>query len=529
MRNRIETTTSLGRISEEIKKEHKGFLEWNSVSTRHDHQSILQMVIDGRDPKAVDSEGQPLPTLVYLSREKRPQYHHNFKAGAMNALIRVSSKISNGSIILNVDCDMCSNNSESVRDALCFFMDEEKGHEIAYVQFPQCYYNLTRNDLYGTCFRVINEVELAALDANGGPCYIGSGCFHRRQTLCGMKYSKGCETEWKRENERKTRENASVLEESCKVLASCTYEENTQWGKEMGLKYDCAVEDMITGFSIQCRGWKSMYFNPERQGFLGVAPTTLLQSLGQHKRWSEGQFQIFLSMYNPFIYGHKKIPLKLQFSYSPYFLWAPNCMATLYYVAVPSLSVVGGIALFPEIWSLWVLPFAYVIIAKYAYSLGEFLWFDGTIQGWWNDQRVWLFKRTTSYFFAFLDTILKLLGLAENTFVVTAKVSDEDVSRRYEQEVMEFGCPSPMFTIISTLAMLNLFSFVSCVKRVVVDIQIKALESLALQIILCGVLVLINLPVYQGLFFRKDKGAMPTSVTYKSIALALLACSIALY
>ena len=117
----------------------------------------------------------------------------------------------------------------------------------------------------------------------------------------------------------------------------------------MGLKYDCAVEDMITGFSIQCRGWKSMYFNPERQGFLGVAPTTLLQSLGQHKRWSEGQFQIFLSMYCPFIYGHKKIPLKLQFSYSPYFLWAPNCMATLYYVAVPSLSVVGGISLFPEV------------------------------------------------------------------------------------------------------------------------------------------------------------------------------------
>lgn len=48
------------------------------------------MVIDGRDPKAVDSEGQPLPTLVYLSREKRPQYHHNFKAGAMNALVSLN-------------------------------------------------------------------------------------------------------------------------------------------------------------------------------------------------------------------------------------------------------------------------------------------------------------------------------------------------------------------------------------------------------------------------------------------------------
>ena len=185
-----------------------------------------------------------------------------------------------------------------------------------------------------------------------------------------------------------------------------------------------------------------------------------------------------------------------------------------------------------QIWSLWVLPFAYVIIAKNAYSLGEFLWLDGTIQGWWNDQRIRMFRRTTSYFFGFLDfldTILRILGFAETTFAVTAKVCDEDVSRRYKQEIMEFGSPSPMFTILATLAMLTLFSFAFCVTRVVVDIQIKALESLALQIILCGLLVLINLPVYQGLFFRKDKGAMPTSVTYKSVSLALLACSIALY
>ncbi|RVW87227.1 Cellulose synthase-like protein E6 [Vitis vinifera] len=495
MKNRIETTTRLSRISEEIRKEDKGFLEWNSASTRHDHQSIVQIVIDGRDPKAVDSEGQPLPTLVYLSREKRPQYHHNFKAGAMNALIRVSSKISNGSIILNVDCDMYSNNSESVRDAVCFFMDEEKGHEIAYVQFPQCYDNLTRNDLYGTCFRVIIEVEFPGLDSNGGPFYIGTGCFHRRVALCGMKYDKECEREWKKENGRRGRESASVLEESCKVLASCTYEENSQWGKEMGVKYDCAVEDVITGFSIQCRGWKSVYVNPERKGFLGVAPTTLLQSLVQHKRWSEGHLQMFLSRHCPLIYGHKKVPLKLQLAYSIYNLWAAYSLAMLCYAAVPSLCLLGGISLFPEIWSLWVLPFAYVIIAKHAYSLGEFHWYGGTIQGWWNDQRIWMFRRTTSYFFGFLDTILRILGFAETTFAVTGK---------------------------ATLALLNLFSFVCGVKRVVVDIQIKPLESLALQIILCGVLVLINLPVYQGLFFRKDKGTMPTSVTYKSVSLALV-------
>ena len=73
--------------------------------------------------------------------------------------LRVSSSISNGKVILNVDCDMYSNNSQSVRDALCFFMDEEKGHEIAFVQFPQNFENVTKNDLYGSALLTINKVS----------------------------------------------------------------------------------------------------------------------------------------------------------------------------------------------------------------------------------------------------------------------------------------------------------------------------------------------------------------------------------
>lgn len=67
--------------------------------------------------------------------------------------------ISNGPVLLNVDCDMYSNNSQSIRDALCFFMDEEKGHEIAFVQFPQTFENITKNDLYGNSLRVIADVS----------------------------------------------------------------------------------------------------------------------------------------------------------------------------------------------------------------------------------------------------------------------------------------------------------------------------------------------------------------------------------
>ncbi|KAL4628057.1 hypothetical protein ACB092_05G209800 [Castanea dentata] len=529
MKKRIENTTKLGQISEEISKEHKGFNEWILVASRHDHQTILQILIDGRDFEAVDIQGQPLPTLVYFAREKRAQYHHHFKAGAMNALIRVSSTISNSPIILNVDCDMYSNNSKSVRDALCFFMDEEKGNEVGFVQFPQAFENLTKNDVYSSSLNVTMEMEMPGFDGNGGPCYIGTGCFHRREALSGKKYNKNYKEDWKRWSNRSVEESTRVLEETSKVLASCNYEENTQWGKEIGLKYDSAVEDVLTGLAIQCRGWRSIYFNPKRKGFLGVAPTTLLQSLIQHRRWSDGDFKIFASRHCPFVLGYKKIPLKLQLSYCIYPLWAPTSLTTLYYVIVPSLCFLRGISLFPQISNPWVLAFVFVIFLHRAYSLGECILFGGTFKGWWNDQRMWLYRRTTSYFFGLLDYILKRLGFTKSTFVITTKVADDDVSQRYEQEVMEFGTSSPMFTILATLALLNAFCFFGGLKRVIADLETMVWEQFSLQILLCGLLVFINLPIYQGLFFRKDVASLSTSISYQSTIFALLACAIALY
>ncbi|KAK5785925.1 hypothetical protein PVK06_040547 [Gossypium arboreum] len=144
---------------------------------------------------------------------------------------------------------------------------------------------------------------------------------------------------------------------------------------------------------------------------------------------------------------------------------------------------------------------------------------------------MWLIKRTTSYLFAFFETILKLLGYSQLNFVVTAKVADEDVSKRYDQELIEFGAASPMFDILATLAMLNLFGSLGAIKKATVDADqdSKVLDQFGLQILLCLVLVTINLPVYQALLFRKDNGKMPTSVMYKSIVFALLACMLAMY
>ncbi|KAI7981488.1 Cellulose synthase-like protein E6 [Camellia lanceoleosa] len=343
MKFRIEAATEKGNISKEVKDQHKGFLEWNSQVTKQDHQSIVQILIDGRKLSAVDDDGHQLPTLVYLATEKRPQCPHNFKAGSMNALIRVSSEISNTPIILNLDCDMYSNDSDAIKEALCFFMDEKHGHKTSYI-------------------------ELTGIDGYNATLYCGTGCFHRRESLCGLKYSENyigrcvvCIERHSLNSVCDTKKDRTVheLEEGSKILANCSYEKGTQWGKEMGLMYGCPVEDIITGLTIQCRGWKPVYYYSEtRKAFLGIAPTTLDQALVQQKRWSEGMFQIFLSKYCPFIYGHGKIKLGAQMGYCVYLLWAPCSFPTLYYVTIPSICLLRGVALFPEVYEPMLSRFA---------------------------------------------------------------------------------------------------------------------------------------------------------------------------
>jgi hypothetical protein len=42
MADRIETATMLGRIPEEARLEHEGFSQWDSYSSKRDHDTILK-------------------------------------------------------------------------------------------------------------------------------------------------------------------------------------------------------------------------------------------------------------------------------------------------------------------------------------------------------------------------------------------------------------------------------------------------------------------------------------------------------
>ncbi|XP_054817887.1 cellulose synthase-like protein E6 isoform X1 [Prosopis cineraria] len=523
MKSEIDTVVEKGKVPDAVRSQHRGFSEWNAKATKQNHHPIVQIIIDGRDTNAVDDDGFPLPTLVYVAREKRPNVPHHFKAGAMNALIRVSSEISNGAIILNLDCDMYPSSADTIQEALCFFMDETRGHQIAYVQFPQSFNNLTKNDFLSNSFAVAAQIELAGLCGHGGTLYCGTGCFHRRESLSGTHFKDYRKAKWDTKPKTEDKRTADELIEASKALASCAYEKGTQWGREMGLIYGIPAEDVVTGLVISSRGWKSIYYNPERKAFMGLAPTTLDVLLVQHRRWGHGLSQVFFSKYCPFIYGHGKISLGFQMGYSTYLLWAPLSLPTLCYLILLPISTFHGIPLFPQLTSLWILPFLYAFLANNAYSFLEALSSGCTAKAWWNLQRMTLFRKTTAYLFGFMDTISNNLNLSQMKFDVTDKAVSKETLDCYEREVLYFGSSSVMFTIMATLALLNLFGAVWGFKRLLEG----SWSHLGLQIVLCVLIVVLNKPVYEALFIRTDRGSLPSEVLFKSVALASLGCFLA--
>ncbi|CAN6336431.1 unnamed protein product [Urochloa humidicola] len=155
---------------------------WPGNNTR-DHPGMIQVFLGHSG--GLDTDGNELPRLVYVSREKRPGFQHHKKAGAMNALIRVSAVLTNGAYLLNVDCDHYFNSSKALREAMCFMMDPALGRKTCYVQFPQRFDGIDLHDRYANRNIVFFDINMKGLDGIQGPVYVGTGCCFNRQALYG--------------------------------------------------------------------------------------------------------------------------------------------------------------------------------------------------------------------------------------------------------------------------------------------------------------------------------------------------------
>ncbi|XP_024385240.1 probable cellulose synthase A catalytic subunit 5 [UDP-forming] [Physcomitrium patens] len=488
---------------------------WPGNNTR-DHPGMIQVFLGHSGGH--DTEGNELPRLVYVSREKRPGFNHHKKAGAMNALVRVSAVLTNAPFFLNLDCDHYINNSKALREAMCFLMDPIVGKRVCYVQFPQRFDGIDRNDRYANHNTVFFDINLKGLDGVQGPVYVGTGCCFKRRAIYGYdpppkdpKASSGRSQSvfpsWLCGPLKKGLQNAragkggkkrpplrtessipildvedieegmdeekaslmssqnlemrfgqspifvastvlesggvplstspgSLLKEAIHVI-SCGYEDKTDWGKEIGWIYGSVTEDILTGFKMHCRGWRSIYCMPARAAFKGSAPINLSDRLQQVLRWALGSVEISLSRHCPLWYGygggkHGELKCLERLAYINTTIYPLTSLPLLAYCVLPAVCLLTGKFIIPTITNLDSLWFISLFISIFATGILEMRWSGVGIDEWWRNEQFWVIGGVSAHLFALFQGLLKVLAGIDTNFTVTSKqAEDEDFAELY--------------------------------------------------------------------------------------------------
>ncbi|KAL4620098.1 hypothetical protein ACB092_06G128900 [Castanea dentata] len=210
------------------------------------HPTILKVIWENKEG-LLDG----LPGLVYLSREKRPNHSHRYKAGAMNVLTRVSGLMTNAPYMLNVDCDMYANNPKIVLHAMCLLLGSNSEKEIAFVQFSNAFYDGLKDDPCGNQLVVMLEYMACGFSRLQGFFYGGTGCFHRRKVIYGLQQDNidsvneeilkrvGSSKELMKsvahalKGKTNSPDHLSNSIDTAYQVAGCGYEHGTSWGRQV--------------------------------------------------------------------------------------------------------------------------------------------------------------------------------------------------------------------------------------------------------------------------------------------------------
>ncbi|XP_034686472.1 cellulose synthase-like protein G2 [Vitis riparia] len=507
----------------------EGGIRNESMSSPRDHPPGVEVI---------GADQVEMPLLVYVSREKRPSHPHHFKAGALNVLLRVSGIISNSPYILILDCDMYCNDPTSAQKAMCFHLDPKISPTLAFVQFPQRFHNISKNDIYDSGLRSAFSILLEGLDGLQGPILCGTCFYIKRVAFYGsfiqddidilkLRESFGPSNEFIRSLGQNYKPSVSedgnslstIHLQETQLLASCSYENQTMWGKEVGFLYQSVVEDYLTGFIMHCRGWTSVYCNPSKPQFLGSGVTNMNDMLVQGTRWSSGLFDVAISKFSPLIYGPLRMSILESFCYA-YLAYFP-----LYFISVwcfgiiPQLCLLNGIPLYPKVSDSFRMIFAFIFLSSLSKHLYEVLFTGGSFQTWMNEQRNWMIKSVTCHLYGSMDAIMKKIGMREASFLTTNKVVDNEEEKLYQMGKFDFRTSTAILAPVVILVISNMAAFMVGLARV---IAAGNWDKMFVQVVLSFYILIMSYPIVEGMILRKDKGRVPPSITLLSTVLAMV-------
>ncbi|KAI9094267.1 hypothetical protein K1719_026849 [Acacia pycnantha] len=492
-----------------------------SNTERRNHGPIIKVILESKEGQ---SDG--LPHLVYISREKRPEQPHNYKAGAMNVLTRVSGLMSNAPYMLNVDCDMMVNNPKIVQHAMCIFMDPKGHKEVAFVQCFQQFFDGLKDDPFGNQWVAAFEYIIVGCAGLQGPYYCGTNCFHRRAVIYGLS-PEDIKTGYQEKlSDKKLEKKFGSCKEFCNLakfahhVATCGYEYDTAWGNQVGWLYGSLSEDVLTGLILHRRGWKSECCTPEPIAFTGCAPGGSISTMIQQKRWASGLHVNLLGPQSPvlgFLFG--KIQFRQLLAYMWMTNWALRSIPELCYALLPPYCIITKSTFLSKGPCVWILVSLFVVYN--VYTLIEYRAIGQSTRAWWNNQRMRRITTTTAWFMGFVSAMVKLVGIYDTVFEITQKVppSDSDSNNDLENLGMFSFDESPVFVVGTTILLIQLAAL---------GMKLWSLLGGSLkdksgngEVFCCAYMVVCYWPFLKGLF-GKGKHGIPSSTILKSATMALL-------
>ncbi|CAK9184307.1 unnamed protein product [Ilex paraguariensis] len=520
MKIRVETVVGTGKVGDQhvsSEEDREAFNKWTQGFTRQDHPSVIQVLLEMKKDK--DNTGQSMPNLIYVSRQKSKASPHYFKAGALNALLRVSAIMTNSPVILTLDCDMYSNDTQTPHRVLCYLIGSASRPNLGYIQFPQRFHGLNEADIYACDLKREFKVQPVGMDGLSGPSYVGTGCFFRRRVFFGAPSSflPPELPELSPDHVVEKPIKAQPILALAHLVAGCNFENQTNWGSKMGFRYGSLVEDYYTGYRLQCEGWNSVFCHPDRPAFLGDIPITLNDVLSQTKRWSVGLLEVAFSKYCPVTFGARAMGPLMGLCFAYYAFWPIFSIPITTYAFLPQLALLSNFSIFPKVTDPWFVLYIFLFLGAYAQDCLDFILADSTIQRWWSDQRMWLIRGLSSQLFGLTEFVTKSLGVATHGFNVTSKVVDDEQSKRYDQGIFEFGVPSPMFVPLAMAATINLIAFLRGLLEVCSGGNV---DGSLVQMFISGFGIVNCFPIYEAMVLRTDKGRMPIKTTIISIFLS---------
>lgn len=510
---------------------------------RGNHASMVKVIWENKE-----GNGNGLPHLVYISREKRPKHPHHFKAGAMNVLTRVSGVMTNAPFMLNVDCDMFVNNPQVFLHSMCLLLGVKNEKDCAFVQYPQYFYDGLKDDPFGNQMVVLYEYLARGIVGIQGPFYGGTGCFHKRKVIYGLsphdeesngklsdqnlqKNYFGCSSEFTKSaaqillglKSSSGRHDLLSSVEAATQVAACGYEYGTAWGKDMGWIYGSTTEDVLTGLTIHGRGWKSTYCTPTPPAFLGCAPSGGPATMTQQKRWATGLLEVLFTRKSPLILALKgKLQFRQCLAYLWILTWSLRSVPELCYATLPAYCIITGSRFLPKVGEPSLLIPVALFITYNLYTLSEYLRIGLSLRAWWNNQRMWRINTMTAWLFGAFSVVLKLVGLSEMVFEVTQK--EKSLTNGSGDDNANAGRftfnESPIFIPATFVLLVNLTALL--IRTVGFRPAAHGGDGLGIGEVIFSSCVVICLWAFLKGLFSKGKYGIPLSTIYKSGALALL-------